>query len=315
MKKILITGGAGFIGSNLIKRLLHSTDLEIFCLDNFDPFYSVDLKRQNLSDVMAKSNFHLIVDDILNESTLYQFKNIDVIIHLAAKPGVRNSIHQAKIYQEVNVIGTTCILEYAKITGIKKVILASSSSIYGNNKNTPWKESENPNPANPYAVSKVAAEMLGRVYSRLHDIQVIALRFFTAYGPSQRPDLAISTFFDCIYQNKSVKVFGDGSALRDFTFIDDIVAGIISAIDVKIDGFEEFNIGTEKNVSINELLELIQKVCQLAANIEYAPAQKGEVPITCADISKAKQWLNYEPQINLLEGLIRYNEWYKTKYK
>ena len=312
MNKILITGGAGFIGSNLIKRLIKNEEVEIYALDNFNDFYSRLIKEKNLNEVIDNHRFKFIEGDLFDEKILAQLGDVNSIVHLAALPGVRNSIQKSLEYQYVNTTGTNVLLEFARKNNIKKFILASSSSIYGNNENMPWKETEYPNPISPYASSKIAAEMIGQTFSHLYNMQFIALRFFTVYGPAQRPDLAINSFFDCIYHKKPIKIFGDGTASRDYTYIDDIVSGIIAAIGCNIETFEVLNMGTKNKTSINDLILLIQEICERDAIIEYLPARIGEVQATLADITKAQFILNYDPQIGIREGLVKYNEWFKN---
>ncbi|MEO6219600.1 MAG: GDP-mannose 4,6-dehydratase [Ginsengibacter sp.] len=309
MQRILVTGGAGFIGSNLSKKLLND-NYEIICLDNFDSFYSRNQKELNLKNLKDKKNFKLIEGDIRNEEDLKEIEGIDIIIHLAAKTGVRPSIHQPDLYYDVNVKGTQNLLEFARQQNIKQFIFASSSSVYGINKNVPWKEDEILLPISPYASTKLACEMLGHVYHHLYEIRFLALRFFTAYGPSQRPDLAIHKFFKSILNNNPIPVFGDGSTSRDYTFVDDIVNGIVSAISYTASNYEIINLGNHQSVTLKELINAIEEISGRKAIINRLPEQQGDVSETYADISKAKSLLNYHPQTPLKDGLTSFYNWY-----
>ncbi|MEO7960480.1 MAG: NAD-dependent epimerase/dehydratase family protein, partial [Ginsengibacter sp.] len=261
MKRILVTGGAGFIGSNLIKKLLTLDQYRIYSIDNFDPFYSRLQKANNLKEITNHPNFTFIEGDISDNAALQQAAGVDVIIHLAAKTGVRPSIHDPRSYYEVNVQGTQNMLEFARIQNVRQFIFASSSSVYGINKNLPWKEDDRLLPISPYAASKLSSEMLGHVYSHLYGIRFLALRFFTVYGPSQRPDLAIHKFFKSILQEKPIPVFGDGSTSRDYTFVEDIVSGIISSITYTNSLYEIINLGNHHGIPLSELISSIETIC------------------------------------------------------
>ena len=311
MKQILITGGAGFIGSNLAKNLLSNNDCEVHCLDNFDPVYATKQKELNIRNLKENKNFTLIKGDIRNTEDLKKAKDIDVIIHLAAKTGVRPSIHQPGVYYDVNVKGTQNLLEYAAEQKIQQFIFASSSCVYGINKNVPWKEGEKLLPISPYASTKLSCEMLGHVYHHLYGIRFLALRFFTVYGPSQRPDLAIHKFFKSILNNQPIPVFGDGSTSRDYTFVDDIVQGISAAITYSASDYEIINLGNHHTVTLKKLINSIEEICGRKAIIDQLPEQPGDVSATYADISKAKNLLSYIPQATLKEGLESFYNWYK----
>lgn len=311
MKRILVTGGAGFIGSNLIRKLLSLGRFYVYCMDNFDPFYDKKQKELNIRDFFYDSCFEFINDDIRNINDHTELDNIDVIIHLAAKAGVRPSIKYPLLYQNVNVGGTQALLEFARERKIKQFLFASSSSVYGLSKNAPWNENEQVFPISPYACTKYSAEMLGHVYSHLYNIRFIALRFFTVYGPAQRPDLAIHKFFNCILHKKPVPVFGDGNTARDYTYVDDVVSGIIAAIDYSKSDFEIINLGNNRTVTLNYLINAIEMVCKSSAMIQYHPDQAGDVPLTYADVGKATGLLNYQPSTDLLSGLHSFYEWYK----
>lgn len=310
MKRILITGGAGFIGSNLAKRLLEDENNKVICFDNFDPFYSIKQKELNLVGLKQNKRFKFIEGGIRSMDDLSKAKGIDVIIHLAAKTGVRPSIHEPGAYYDVNVKGTQTLLEFARQQKINQFIFASSSSVYGINKNVPWKEDENLLPISPYASTKLSCEMLGHVYHHLYGIRFMALRFFTVYGPAQRPDLAIHKFFKSILNDSPIPVFGDGSTSRDYTFVDDIVDGIISAISFTGSGYEIINLGNHHGVTLEELINNIENICGKKAIINRLPEQQGDVSVTYADISKAKKLLNYDPQTALKDGLKSFYNWY-----
>jgi len=315
MMHYLVTGGAGFIGSNLIHRLFGANkDVLITCIDDFDPFYSKEIKELNISGFKDKPEFCLLNIDLATTSPKELAKQItspvDVIIHLAAKAGVRPSILNPLSYQQANVLGLQNLLDYAKETSCKQFVFASSSSVYGINDHFPWKEDEQLMPISPYAMTKLAGEMLGHVYSKLFDIRFIALRFFTVYGPGQRPDLAIHKFTKAILSDKPIGMYGDGTTSRDYTYVDDTVQGIIGATKYDKTNFEIFNLGNNYSVSLKELINSIEKVTGKKAIIEQLPDQPGDVPKTFADISKAKNLLEYAPTTRLNEGLEKFYKWF-----
>jgi len=315
MAHYLITGGAGFIGSNLIRALFtHTPGIKISCIDNFDPFYSADIKQLNIRDLKANPDFRFLYQDIALTSPgeLQELVNepIDVIVHIAAKAGVRPSILDPLSYQQVNVIGLQNMLDYARLANVKQFVFASSSSVYGINDHFPWKEDETLLPISPYAMTKMAGEMLGHVYSKLYDLRFIALRFFTVYGPAQRPDLAIHKFTKSIFSGKPITMFGDGSSSRDYTYIDDIIHGINGAINYTKSTFEIINLGNNYSISLLDLIKSIENVVGRKALIEQQPEQPGDVPKTFADISKAKMLLGYNPQTQLKEGLKKFYDWF-----
>lgn len=312
-KRILITGAAGFIGSNLINRLLQSGIYQLVGLDNFDNFYSREQKEKNLAPFISHPDFHFFEGDICNMDDLLALGDFDVIIHLAAKAGVRPSILNPILYQQVNVDGTQNLLEFARQKNIKQFVFASSSSVYGINENIPWNEDEKLKPISPYASTKLSCEMLGRVYSHLYGIRFLALRFFTVYGPAQRPDLAIHKFFKAISEGNPIPVFGDGSSSRDYTFVEDTIQGIEAAITYDQSDFEIINLGNHQTVTLSELITAIEKISGKKAMIDRQPEQAGDVPKTYADISKAKRLLNYQPDTSLETGLLRFYEWYKMQ--
>lgn len=315
-KTILITGGAGFIGSNLTRRLLKAGLYNIISIDNFDEFYAKSIKVNNLNDFITDPNFTFIEGDILDENVFNGITtSIDVIVHLAAKAGVRPSILNPFDYFRVNEEGTLRLLEYAKINTISQFIFASSSSVYGVNENVPWVETENLLPISPYASTKLSSEMAGHVYSSLYPINFIALRFFTVYGPGQRPDLAIHKFFDLIEKEQSIPVFGVGDTYRDYTYIDDITEGIERAINLENIKFEIINLGNSNLVQLSALIKEIETVCKKQAKIKYLDPQPGDVPITYADTDKSKRLLNFQPKTALNDGLNKFYQWYKEVNK
>lgn len=312
-KRILITGSAGFIGSNLTNSLLRRGNVQVIGLDNFDDFYSREQKEKNMSSFISNVDFSFVEGDIRNMNDLLALSEIDVIIHLAAKAGVRPSIQNPILYQDVNVSGTQNLLEFARKRNIKQFLFGSSSSVYGINENVPWDEEEKLMPISPYASTKLSCEMLGHVYSHLYGIRFLALRFFTVYGPAQRPDLAIHKFFNSISKGQAIPVFGDGSTSRDYTFVEDTIQGIVAAIDYDQSDFEIINLGNHQTVTLSELIHAIEKICGKQANIDRLPEQPGDVPQTYANISKAQKLLNYHPKTELETGLLRFYEWYNDQ--
>jgi len=310
----LITGGAGFIGSRLVRALLNNKDLRITIIDNFDPFYSRRIKLLN-TEGFEKHRQILMLDRNLDDLSSLELQKIlpqkvDVIIHLAAKAGVRSSINNPLAYQRTNILGTQMLLDFAKESGVKQFVFASSSSVYGVNKNLPWNEEEQLHPISPYAMTKLAGEMAGHVFSSLYGIRFIALRFFTVYGPSQRPDLAIHKFVKSILLDQPITMYGNGSTSRDYTYIDDIVQGVLSAVNYDQSLFEIINLGNSYAVPLQQLVSAIEEVVGKKAMIDQQPEQAGDVPQTFAGITKAKRLLNYQPATELKEGLKFFYEWF-----
>jgi len=309
----LVTGGAGFIGSHLIERLLNEGHT-ITCLDNFNDYYDPAIKRNNVKKALQHSNYALIEADILDEPRLneiFQSNKFDTIVHLAARAGVRPSVQNPQLYQEVNIRGTMNLLELAKTWSIKKFVMASSSSVYGNNTKVPFSESDPvDNPISPYAATKKACELIGYTYCALYDISVTCLRFFTVYGPRQRPDMAIHKFTKLIDQNVEIPVFGDGKAQRDFTYYTDIIEGLVASID-RCNGYHVYNLGESRVVQLMELIALIEKNLGKKARIKWSPAQPGDVKITYADIARAKHDLDYNPRVAIEYGISQFVEWYR----
>lgn len=316
MKQILITGGAGFIGSSLIAKLIESPNLKITCLDNFDSFYNPKVKKNNIKPFLKKRNFNLVEADIRNFSQMKSkiTNRYDLIIHLAAKVGIKPSLLDPLGYTQVNILGTQNLLELARKVDCKQFIFASSSSVYGVNPNIPWREDDNIlMPISPYGSSKISGELLGHVYSHLYNIRFIALRFFSVYGPKQRPDLVIHKFTKLISEGKAISLYGDGKSKRDYTFIDDIVLGIVSALDYSGSQYEIINLGNNKPVELYQLVKILEIVLRKKAIINKLPKRPEDAPVTFADISKAKSLLNYQPETSLLNGIQRFVDWFKNE--
>ena len=312
--KVLITGAAGFIGSHLTERLL-GDGFQVVGVDNFDEFYDPNIKRQNIAGSLENKNFKLVEADIRNAAVMERVigEGFDVIVHLAARAGVRPSIAQPVLYADVNINGTMVLLESAKKYGIEKFIFASSSSVYGNNKKVPFSEDDNVDfPISPYAATKKACELICHTYYHLYGLDITALRFFTVYGPRQRPDLAIHKFAKLIEQDKPIPVYGDGTMMRDFTYIDDIINGIVSAIE-KCGGFNIYNLGESRPISVNDLIGEIEKALGKKAVKEYMAPQPGDVERTYADVSKAIDELGYNPSTLIEVGLGEFTAWLRRK--
>ncbi len=310
--KILVTGGAGFIGSNLCRKLLRNNH-SVICIDNFNDYYSPAIKELNIKDFEQNSDFSLVRDDILNTEiidSIFSSNKIDIVIHLAARAGVRPSINNALLYEQVNIKGTLSLLEACRKYNISKFVFASSSSVYGGNKKVPFSEEDNvDNPVSPYAATKKAGELLCFTYSHLFNISVFAYRFFTVYGPSQRPEMAIHYFTKNIIDGRPIDVFGDGSSSRDYTYIDDIINTIAANLS-NIKGYEVFNLGNSRTVKLSELIELIEKQTGVKAVINRMNFAAGDVFTTYADILKAKKMLKYSPETPIEEGIKKFVKWY-----
>jgi len=313
-QNIIVTGGAGFIGSHFVEKLLEN-NYAVTVVDNFDAFYSKEIKQQNISAFLHHPDLTFLELDICDEENLHQHLqgNYQAIVHLAAKAGVRPSIENPIAYQQVNVAGTQNLLEFAKKKGITQFVFASSSSVYGINKNVPWKESDGQlYPISPYASTKISGELMGHVYSHLYGIRFLALRFFTVFGPRQRPDLAIHLFSKKVLKADPIRVFGDGSTKRDYTYVGDIVEGIYNALHYTDTSFEIFNLGNRHTVSLSEMVKTIETVFDKQAIIERLPEQPGDVSITYADINKAQQLLNYAPKTDFKTGVEKFRDWLLT---
>jgi UDP-glucuronate 4-epimerase len=308
----LVTGGAGFIGSHVCERLLGGGHA-VWAFDDLNDFYDPQLKRRSIREVQSLARpFEFVHGDLLDRAALDGLcgsVKFDQIIHLAARAGVRPSLESPALYQRVNVEGTVNVLEAARLNGVRKVILASSSSVYGVNSKVPFAESDPISRAiSPYAASKLACESLGHVYHHVYGLDVVMLRFFTVYGPRQRPDLAIHKFARLIRAGKPIPVFGDGSTARDYTYIDDILQGIIACAQREF-GYEIFNLGESQTVKLKRLIELLENALGKKAVIKRLPAQPGDVPLTCADISKAREMLGYSPAVPIERGIPLFVQW------
>jgi len=318
MKNLLITGGAGFIGSHLVNRLLATEVERITVVDDFNDFYNPSIKRDNIREHLKDQRYSINEIDIRNRSALEQiFKsnNFDCVVHLAARAGVRPSLSEPQLYTETNINGTVNLLELARHHNIKQFVFGSSSSVYGINAKVPFSE-DDPirQPISPYAATKGAGELLCHTYSHLYGMRCVCLRFFTVYGPRQRPDLAIHKFAKLITQGKPIPVFGDGTTRRDYTYVDDIINGVTAAIDYDQSNYEVINLGESRTVELNELISLLEKELDTHAIIDRQPPQPGDVPQTFADISKARTLLGYQPKTQIEEGLHRFVEWFRMSH-
>ncbi len=313
----LVTGGAGFIGSHLCEALLERGH-SIIALDNFDDYYDPAIKEKNVRNCLNYSDFHLVRGDILNPQQLeevFSGQKPDMVIHLAARAGVRPSIMHPLLYQKVNIEGTVNVLETMKKHGVNKLILASSSSVYGNNEKIPYSETDNVDRAiSPYAATKKACEVLAYTYYHLYNIETFCLRFFTVYGPRQRPEMAIHQFTRKIFSGLPVQLYGDGSTSRDYTYIEDIIHGILGCID-NLKGYEILNLGESKTITLINLVRLIEKELNKKAIIEWLPLQPGDVIRTYADIEKARQLIRYCPKTAIEDGIGRFVRWFTSSQK
>lgn len=310
---ILVTGGAGFIGSHTCERLLRDGH-RLSIIDELNDFYSPALKRENLAQLSGYGNVEFHQTDICNAEEVTRIvadHRTDAIIHLAARAGVRPSLEQPLLYERVNVYGTTVLLEAARQAQVRKFIFASSSSIYGAANQVPFSESDLSNlPISPYAATKLAGEKLCYTWSHLYGIETVCLRFFTVYGPRQRPDLAIRKFSQNIAAGQPIPLFGDGTTGRDYTFVEDIADGIVRALHYDKAPYDIFNLGNSSPVSLLTLVQTIEEVVGRKAIIEWLPEQPGDVPITFADISKARRLLGYAPATPLAEGIRKFADWH-----
>jgi UDP-glucuronate 4-epimerase len=314
MKHALVTGAAGFIGSHLVDRLL-AEGWRVTALDNFDSFYDRSLKEQNVAGHRDHAAYTLVEGDIRDWEAMDAGlrEHYDVVVHLAARAGVRPSIEQPRLYQEVNVAGTQNMLEFCRTRDIRQFVFASSSSVYGVNPHVPWSEDEVVlRPISPYASTKVSCELLGHAYSYLYGIRFLALRFFTVYGPRQRPDLAIRKFAELMTRGERIPLFGRGDTRRDYTYVDDTVAGIRAAMDYEGSSYETINLGNDHAVSLADLVSSLETVLGVRANIHRLGDQPGDVPQTWANIDKARKLLGYQPRTRLREGLEKFAHWMES---
>jgi UDP-glucuronate 4-epimerase len=311
-KSILVTGGAGFIGSHLVDSLL-TDGHRITVIDNFNDFYNSAIKRNNIASHLEKTNYNLIEADIRDKSAIdeiFSSNKFDEIIHLAAMAGVRPSIKNPSLYQEVNVSGTLNLLEGCRQSRVNKFIFASSSSVYGNGSIIPFSETGDVNrPISPYAATKLAGELLAYTYHHLFNLSAVCLRLFTVYGPRQRPEMAIHLFTDRIYCNEEIMMFGNGESSRDYTYVDDIISGILKCREQNFD-YEIINLGNSKPIILRDLLSTIETAMNTKAKVVKLPDQPGDVRRTCADISKAKNILGYQPRVNIDRGIQNFVNWY-----
>ncbi|MCA1618916.1 MAG: GDP-mannose 4,6-dehydratase [Acidobacteria bacterium] len=316
MRNVLVTGGAGFIGSHLVARLLGEGGWRVHVVDDFNDFYDPRLKRRNVAPHLGHDEFRLHEADIRDRAALervFAGADFDYIVHLAARAGVRPSLSEPVLYAETNVNGTLNLLELARAHGTGQFVFGSSSSVYGENEKVPFAEDDPvARPISPYAATKAAGELLCHTYSHLFGVRSVCLRFFTVYGARQRPDLAIHKFARLISAGQPIPVFGDGTTRRDYTYVDDIIAGVRAAMDYRGGAYEVFNLGESRTVSLAELIALLERELGHKAVIERQPTQPGDVPQTFADVTKARRLLGYDPRTPIEEGIRRFVEWFKA---
>jgi UDP-glucuronate 4-epimerase len=312
---ILVTGGAGFIGSHLTRRLLARGD-RVTVLDDFNDFYDPALKRENIASFLELPAYRLVEGDIRDEALvdrLFAEGRFDAVFHLAARAGVRPSLSEPILYEDVNCIGTLRLLEAARRHGPKLFLFGSSSSVYGINEKVPFSEDDEVNqPISPYATTKRSGELLCYNYHHLYGFRIACLRFFTVYGPAQRPEMAIHKFTDLLWKGKTVPMYGEGDSRRDYTYVDDIVDGLVATLELA-PGFEILNLGGADTTSLKDLVHWIAEELAVEPRIDYLPAQPGDVPITYADVSKAARLLGYAPKVPIREGLRRFVAWYRER--
>ncbi|MCL5289511.1 MAG: GDP-mannose 4,6-dehydratase [Firmicutes bacterium] len=314
--RVLVTGGAGFIGSHLVDKLLEG-GYSVLCIDNLNDFYNPFIKRKNIENHLKNNLYMLVEGDIrdikLVERTVCEW-GPDVIVHLAGRAGVRPSLEQLRLYQTTNIDGTINLLEAARIFKVKKFVFGSSSSVYGLNEKVPFAETDTIlKPASPYAATKIAGEAFCHTYYHLYGLFVISLRFFTVYGPRQRPDLAIRKFCEKMISGEEITLFGDGSSARDYTYVDDIIEGIIAAINYEKSGYEVFNLGGSYPVRLIDLVSKLENTLEMKAKINWVGDQPGDVPITYADIEKSQIMLGYRPGTTIDQGLGKFVHWLKQQ--
>jgi UDP-glucuronate 4-epimerase len=309
--RVLVTGGAGFIGSHLVEKLL-AAGHQVVVLDDFNDFYDPQIKRANVAGFARHVAVHHVdLRDSESVKNLFHGEKIDAIAHLAARAGVRPSIQHPRLYYDTNVTGTLHLLEAARLTGVQRFIFASSSSVYGASKTIPFSEDQHlTQTLSPYAATKIGGEFLCSTYSHLYGLRVVALRYFTVYGPRQRPDLAIHQFTRRIYSGQPIDQFGDGSTRRDYTFIDDVIEGTMAAFNYDVPLFDIFNLGESDTIQLKDLIAAIENALGKKAKINRLPEQPGDMAVTYADISKARELLHYNPTTRLRDGLPRFIDWF-----
>ena len=315
MAGILVTGGAGFIGSHLVEALLAARH-EVSILDNFDPFYDPAIKRRNVAGFLGRRDVTLVEGDLRDARAVdaaFAARRIDVVVHLAARAGVRPSIEEPVLYSDVNLTGTTLLLEACRRHGVKKFVFGSSSSVYGNNTKVPFSETDDvERPVSPYAATKRAGELLCATYNALFGFDVHCLRFFTVYGPRQRPEMAIHKFTRLIDRGLPLPRFGDGSTRRDYTYITDIIAGVMRSIE-RVRGYEIINLGGSRTTRLEDLIALLEARLGKKAIVTMQPDQPGDVVATWADVEKAHRILGYEPGTPIEAGLTAFVDWYRRE--
>ena len=315
-KHILVTGGAGFIGSHLVENLLNEGSWRVTVADNFNDFYAPELKRANVSSFLPNPHFSLAEIDICDAEKLrevFAANKFDAVVHLAARAGVRPSLSHPALYAQTNINGTLNLLELSKEHGVEQFVFGSSSSVYGVNCKVPFSETDRiQQPISPYAATKAAGELLCHTYSHLYPLRTVCLRFFTVYGARQRPDLAIRKFSRLILENKPIPLFGDGTTRRDYTYVDDIIQGVRAAIDYRQTDHEVFNLGESQTVELKELIKLLEENLGEKAIIDRQPMQPGDVPQTFADITKARELLGYNPTTKIEVGIRKFTDWIKS---
>lgn len=316
-KNILLTGGAGFIGSHLAEQLLSEGEWSVTIIDDLNDFYSPEIKKKNLEFIRSKGDFTFVEANICEKDTikkLFEETSFDVIVHLAARAGVRPSLLEPHLYYETNLLGTLNLLEAARLHEVKQFVFGSSSSVYGINAKIPFSETDPiRSPISPYAATKAGGEHMCHTYSHLYGIRTVCLRFFTVYGARQRPDLAIHKFSRLMAEGKPIQVFGDGSSRRDYTYIDDIIQGVRASMDYDGSIHEVLNLGESETTELRELIELLEQQLGIKALIDRQPMQPGDVPVTFADIAKARELLNYDPTTKISDGIPKFVEWFTSQ--
>ncbi len=312
--KALVTGGAGFIGSHLVSRLL---DLghQVVCFDNFDDYYAPQTKRQNIAPALKHPDFRLVEGDIQDRPLVQHLlsERYDVLIHLAGRAGVRPSLERPEQYAQVNIEGTVNLLHASRNGSVGHFVFGSSSSVYGLSQNIPYREDDRHlQPVSPYGASKLAAEIFCETFHHLYDLPLTCLRFFTVYGPRQRPDMAIHRFARLIHEGLPVPMYGDGTTRRDYTYVDDIIEGVVRAVEHPR-GYQVYNLGAGEPIALRDLITTMERALGKEARVVQHPAQPGDVPITYASIERAMRDLGYKPRTRVDEGVTRFIEWFRAQ--